>query len=154
MAPAPVSNLFCNRPQLRLSQDLSCFEGRMTFAWKGLHASEKLILNLGSRLHNTCDTQQSTDRVVNMLSFLFWLCSVAVWVLSSLAWDQTQAPCSGSVIVFAAGPPESPCSVSSIARPLLSMQQEAAPAVPTSQHSAHCLKLGSGAEEAPTNVCS
>lgn len=144
-APA-LSNLFCNRPQLRLSQDLSCFEGRMTFAWKGLHMLLKsLILNLGSRLHNTCDTQQSTDRVVNMLSFLFWLCSVAVWVLSSLAWDQTQAPCSGSVIVFAAGPPESPCSVSSIARPLLSMQrQPGGPclAVPTSQHSARCLKQG------------
>ena len=70
-APPALSNLFCNRPQLRLSQDLSCFEGRMTFAWKGLHMLLKsLILNLGSRLHNACDTQQS-DKVVNKLSFFF-----------------------------------------------------------------------------------
>ena len=146
-APLALSNMICSRPQLRLSQDLSCFGGRMTFAWKGLHMLlESLTLNLESRLHNACDTQHINHSVGRLLSFFFfWLCSVALWVLSSLARDQTHAPCSGSMIVLAAGPPGSPCSVSSIARPLLSIQrQPGSPclAVRTSQHSACCLKQG------------
>ena len=93
--PLALSNLFCSRPQLRLSQDLSCFGGRMTFAWKGLHMPlESLTLNLESKLHNACDTQYINYSVRTLLSFFFffWLCSMAVWVISSLIRDQIHAP--------------------------------------------------------------
>ena len=145
--PLALSNLFCSRPQLRLSQDLSCFGGRMTFAWKGLHMPlESLTLNLESKLHNACDTQYINYSVRTLLSFFFFL-AVLHGSVGYQFPDQGSNPCplQWKHDCLNHWDTRKPLLSLSIARPLLTIQlQSGGPclAVPISQHSARCLKQG------------
>lgn len=95
----------------------------MTFAWKGLHMLLKsLILNLESRLHNTCDTQQSTDRVVNMLSFVLAVLRGSVGS-QFLGLGSDPGPLQWKCDCLCRWPQKALLSLF-IARPLLSMQRQ------------------------------
>ena len=157
-APLALSNLICSRPQLRLSQDLSCFADRMTFAWKGLHMLlESLTLNLESKLHNACDTQHINHSVGRLLSFFL---AVLRGIVGSQFPGQGSNPC---LLQW-----KRDClSRWPTRKPLLSLfysqtsAEHPAPARRPLPGSAYISALsslpetGSGAEEAPTDdVCS